>query len=276
MHSTVEMKKFFAASLPIIAMLLAAVLSAPAFGQESDDDWCDQESWDRDGDSFCEVREYTVAAGAIDVDAGTNGGVSVEAWDGGDVLVRAKVSAHADDDGDAERLAGRITVQTDGGNVSADGPSTGNGESWSVSYRVYVPRDTNLSLDAHNGGIGIKGVSGNIRFNTMNGGVRLTDLAGDVRGETRNGGVSVQLAGSRWDGAGLDVETRNGGVQVTIPEGYNAEFSTGTRNGSIRVDFPVTVSGEIKRRLETTLGSGGPAVRVVTTNGGVKVGRGHS
>jgi hypothetical protein len=30
MHTTAEMKTFFAASLPIIAMLLAAVLSTPA------------------------------------------------------------------------------------------------------------------------------------------------------------------------------------------------------------------------------------------------------
>ena len=235
-----------------------------------------QRALNSDRDTFCEVREYNVAAGAIDVDAGKNGGVSVEAWDGSDVLVRAKVNAYGEDDGDAERIAERITVQTSGGNISADGPTTGDGESWSVSYRVYVPRDTDLSLEAHNGGIGIKGVNGDIRFNTMNGGVRLTDVAGDVRGETRNGGLSVQLTGSRWDGAGLDVETRNGGIQLTIPEGYNAELTTGTRNGSIRVDFPVTVSGEIKRRLETTLGSGGPAVRVVTTNGGVKIGRGHS
>jgi len=274
-HSTVEMKKFFAASLPIIAMLLAAVLSGQAIGQEADD-WCDQDGWGRDRGRFCEVREYTVQAGAISVDAGTNGGVRVEAWDGDDVLVQAKISSHADDDAGAERLAGRVTVQTDGGDISADGPSTGHDESWAVSYRVYVPRNTDLSLEAHNGGIGIKGVSGEIRFNTMNGGVRLTDLAGDVQGTTRNGGLSVQLAGSQWDGAGLDVETRNGGVQVTIPEGYNAEFETGTRNGGIRVDFPVTVSGEIRRHLETTLGSGGPTVRVMTTNGGVKVGRGHS
>jgi len=39
------------------------------------------------------------------------------------------------------------------------------------------------------------------------------------------------------------------------------------------VDFPVEVRGRLGRRLTTTLGDGGPTVRVVTTNGGVKVSR---
>jgi hypothetical protein len=39
----------------------------------------------------------------------------------------------------------------------------------------------------------------------------------------------------------------------------------------MRVDFPITVQGMIGKRVTTQLGSGGPLVRVVTTNGGVRV-----
>jgi hypothetical protein len=39
------------------------------------------------------------------------------------------------------------------------------------------------------------------------------------------------------------------------------------------MDFPVTVQGRIDKRLDVTLGQGGPTIRVVTTNGGVIVGR---
>lgn len=46
-----------------------------------------------------------------------------------------------------------------------------------------------------------------------------------------------------------------------------------TVNGGIDIDFPVTVSGRIGRQLRTTLGDGGPTIRVVTTNGGVKIKR---
>ena len=44
-------------------------------------------------------------------------------------------------------------------------------------------------------------------------------------------------------------------------------------NGGLRIDFPITVQGELtsRRGITTTLGSGGPPVRVRTTNGGVKI-----
>ena len=96
-----------------------------------------------------------------------------------------------------------------------------------------------------------------------------------INGETRNGGLNVLLSGNKWDGEGLDVETSNGGVTLGIPDGYNAELETRTVNGGLRIDFPITVQGELtsRRGISTTLGSGGPLVRVRTTNGGVKIGR---
>ena len=80
------------------------------------------------------------------------------------------------------------------------------------------------------------------------------------------------LSGSRGTAKGLDVETSNGGVTLTIPDGYNAELETRTVNGGLRIDFPITVQGELtsRRGISTTLGSGGPLVRVRTTNGGVE------
>ena len=58
---------------------------------------------------------------------------------------------------------------------------------------------------------------------------------------------------------------------VNTEVGYNARLETGTVNGGMTVDFPVTVRGRIGRRVETQLGSGGPLVRAITTNGGVKI-----
>lgn len=116
MHSSAEFKRLFAVSLPIIAMLLAAVLSAPVQGQEVDD-WCDDDGWGRDR----EVRETTISAAAISVDAGNNGGVTVEAWDRPDVLVQAKVSSQADSGAGGERLASEVTLRTAGGDISASG-----------------------------------------------------------------------------------------------------------------------------------------------------------
>jgi len=60
-------------------------------------------------------------------------------------------------------------------------------------------------------------------------------------------------------------------VSLTIPRGYNARLETGTTNGGMRLDFPITVQGLIDKHIHTQLGSGGPLVRVITTNGGVRI-----
>jgi hypothetical protein len=235
----------------------------------------DNNSGDRDYERHCEVRESTMAAGPLNVDAGQNGGVSIEGWDRNEIRVRAIVQTSAREAADARALAGQVQVQSGGGRVYSTGPENLRREWWSVSYRINVPRKSDLDLRANNGGITVVGVSGNVRFDTTNGGVRLQDVGGRVNGETRNGGLNVTLSGSKWDGEGLDVETSNGGVNLMIPDGYNAELETRTVNGGLRIDFPITVQGELtsRRGISTTLGSGGPLVRVRTTNGGVTIRR---
>jgi hypothetical protein len=243
----------------------------------TDADPCRNSDRYRDDDyrQHCEVRESTMPAGPLNVDAGSNGGIVVEAWDRNEIRVRAVVQGSAKDDARAREIAGQVQVQASGGRVYATGPTLDRREWWSVSYRINVPKRNDLDLRASNGGITIAGVNGNMRFDTTNGGVKLEDIGGRVNGSTRNGGLNVMLAGDRWDGEGLDVETSNGGVTLSLPENYNAELETRTVNGGLRIDFPVTVQGELtgRRGLTTTLGAGGPLVRARTTNGGVRITR---
>lgn len=222
--------------------------------------------------THCEMREQTVPfGGRLSVNPGQNGGVSIKAWDQASVLVRSKVESLGTDDGAARAIGSQIRVDTSAGVVNALGPETNKSQNWSVSYEIFVPRQADLSVKTMNGGINIAGVRGHIQFEAMNGGVTLTRLAGDVEGKTMNGGVNVELAGDRWDGTKLDARTTNGGVNVTMPERYSAHFETGTTNGNLRVDFPMTVRGEIGKKLATDIGSGGPTIHVETINGGVNL-----
>jgi hypothetical protein len=233
---------------------------------------CDDEWGHRDRDRFCEVREQTLpAVSALRVDGGTNGGISVEGWDGDEIRMQAKVWADAESEARAESIVAGIRVVVENGRIRAEGPDTGRRESWGVGYALMVPRSSDLDLETTNGGISVAQVTGETRFRATNGGVHLEGLAGDVRGRTTNGGLHVALAGAEWQGQGLDVRTTNGGVTLEIPERYSAELETGTTNGTIDVDFPVTVQGRIGRRINATLGAGGAPVKVVTTNGGVRV-----
>ena len=245
--------------------------------RESSQEWEERcrGGWGNDDRArFCEVREQTIPArgGTITVDGGQNGGISVTGWDRGEVLVRAKIQAQGEDEDEARELARDIRIET-GSVIRADGPPSRRRAGWSVSFEVMVPRRSDLSLETHNGGVSIEGVEGRIEFSAMNGGVRLAEVAGDVRGGTTNGGLHVELSGDRWNGSGLDVSTTNGGISLAIPRDYSARLETGTVNGGLNFDFPITIQGSLRNKITTTLGSGGPTVRVMTTNGGVRVTR---
>ena len=78
---------------------------------------------------------------------------------------------------------------------------------------------------------------------------------GDVRAHAQNGGLNVRLTGTHWEGAGLDAETQNGGVRLVVPEGYSARLTTGTVNGGMRTDIPITVSGTSRASSRSHLAS---------------------
>jgi hypothetical protein len=222
----------------------------------------------------CEVREYTLqGANPIDIDAGRNGGIKVRGWDRPEVHVTAKVQGYARTDADARRVAAGVRVEAAGTTVRAEGPDfRDDDENWSVSFEISAPRNVILTLNTENGGIALEGLRGKVNFRARNGGVSISDMSGgDIKGETTNGGVSVDLNGDHWDGAGLDVTTTNGGVKMNIPDNYSAVLHTGTVNGRVSIDFPVTIQGNITRQLTTTLGSGGAKISAVTTNGGVVI-----
>lgn len=239
------------------------------------DDWCRNSNNGDDRARHNEIREFSVpAAGAtLTVDASPNGGIRVAGEARGDIMGQACVNTTAATEEQARALAQRVEISATADRVSATGPDQqqlGEREHWSVNFRLTVPTKTSLSLLTRNGGISISDVDGEINFRTNNGGVKLARLSGNVRGRTTNGGVDVDLDGTTWNGQGLDVETQNGGVRMSIPSNYSAQLDTGTVNGGLSIDFPVTV-GRVNRQIQTQLGSGGPLIKVRTSNGGVHI-----
>ena len=262
-------------AVTIVAGLWLAGSTATA--QQSDADWlarCNQQ----DNGQFrqCEVRPVKMAGGGpLHVDARPNGGVQVTGWDRGTIEGSARIQAQAGSQSDAVDIAGHIVIDVSGGVVRADGPKSGNGQSWSVSFVLSAPRQTDLEIDAVNGPVAIAGVNGQIRASTVNGPMALTDLGGDVRARTTNGPLTIALGGSFWEGRGLDAETRNGPLSIAVPDGYSANLETGTVNGPFRLGIPVTLQGELPagraRSINVPIGSGGAPVRAVTTNGPASV-----
>ncbi|HSK70265.1 MAG TPA: DUF4097 family beta strand repeat-containing protein [Pyrinomonadaceae bacterium] len=230
-------------------------------------------SWG-DRASFRELREMTMPAGSLlTVDGDRNGGIQVKGDNRSDVLVRACVQTWGETDEAARAAAQNVRINT-GSVVRAEGAS----ENWSVSYEIFVPRQTNLKLNTQNGGIHISGVEGSMDFEARNGGLHLSDLAGDVKGRTTNGGIHLNLDGNSWRGSGLDLQTTNGGIHLSIPASYAARMELGTTNGGFHSSVNGLAlekrDGERRRpggRITADLNGGGAPIRLITTNGGVHI-----
>lgn len=266
------------AAAALAALLTSGLGAAPTPQQGNPNDpWCQDGgrdiSWGDQRENYCEVREFTVpASGAtLTVNAEPNGGIAVEGGDRRDIVVRARINATARTMEEARAMASRIDVVATAERVEATGPQNlRDREGWSVSYRIAAPRATNLSLRSTNGGITINNVRSEMKLRTVNGGLSLTRAGGNIEGSTSNGGIKVTLDGSTWDGQGLDLTTSNGGVTVDIPASYSVRLDAGTTNGGLNVDLPnVTLDTRRGRTLVTDLGSGGPTLRIRTSNGGV-------
>jgi len=265
-----------------LGVLLPALLVAfvvPTSAQQSDDEWL-EDCLDNDRSNrravYCDVRVERMPAvsGVLRVDAGQNGGVIVRGEDRRDIEVHARIQARSPSSSRARALADDVRLDLGRNTITADGADTERDESWSVTFVVYVPQDSDLELAAHNGPLSVSDVSGRIEARTHNGPLSLSALSGDVVARTQNGPLNVSLTGRRWTGGSLDAETHNGPVNLTIPDGYSANLETGTVNGPFNTDIPLTVTqfGRMRdRRIETRLGNGGPSVRAVTTNGPVNI-----
>jgi DUF4097 and DUF4098 domain-containing protein YvlB len=224
--------------------------------------------------TYAELKEQRLPEGSTDyVNPGTNGSIRVHGWTNADVLVRACVHTAAASEAEARGMVSQISIARGAGQIEPIGPSESHNERWDISYEIWVPVSANLKLEAHNGSISVDGVRGQTHFHTENGSLHLSGVAGDVDGSTENGSVTIDLEGTGWNGQGLHAETTNGSVHLVIPHNFSAQVQASTVNGKLRIEFPVTMQGEIGTNTSFQLGSGGPLIEAKTVNGSVTISR---
>jgi hypothetical protein len=139
-----------------------------------------------------------------------------------------------------------------------------------INFGVQVPRGVRFHATTTNGSVVCRDLNSVVEAETTNGNVEVSTSEWSSA-RTTNGGVRVSMGNAKWNGE-LKVETTNGSVDVRLPASAEFKVNAGTTNGKIQTDFPVTVQGTFSSKdLSGTVGGGGRELRVVTTNGTIKL-----
>jgi hypothetical protein len=221
-------------------------------------------------------RSYPVAAGASFEIRNTNGRIRVEAGgkDAIEVVATRRVKAPTEAQAKATLAEFEIEEQKTGSHIRLQARterfSFMVNRSKAVDYLVRAPSWVNITLDSTNGEIEVLGIGGMLRAESTNGDIRATSLEGGAQVETTNGDVLVEFA--RLAEGGLRSSTTNGDITVTLPRDVRASLSARVTNGSISAtDLSLSTTEQSRRRLDATIGGGGPPVRLSTTNGEIRV-----
>jgi DUF4097 and DUF4098 domain-containing protein YvlB len=146
----------------------------------------------------------------------------------------------------------------------------GNRIDHSVTYRIMVPQNCNLSIETVNGEINITGTTGELKLETTNGAIEATGTSGAVRAATTNGSIDVELLQAQ--ASPMSMETTNGKITLRVPASFRANVDASTTNGSIRTDLPITINGKLDRNsLRGQINGGGPELELETTNGSIHI-----
>ena len=154
-----------------------------------------------------------------------------------------------------------------------------NSNNWSrgnqidVVMRVRVPDGVKAFARSTNGSVSVDGVSADVDAATTNGDVFVRTSGGTVNANTTNGSVNATL-GQLSGVAPMHFSSTNGSVTVIAPPSLSADLEMSTVNGGLTTEFPLIVSGRLdSRSVRGTLGRGGRALIVRTTNGDVALKR---
>lgn len=224
------------------------------------------------------TRSYTLAAGETAVDiVNVNGTIDVEAVDGSTLEVKAVLSARGATEEDAGKVLDKIDMAEEAGptkvRLQAKYPRELGRSGIEVAYTIRAPRSATLSLETTNGQVKVNGALAGLKAEVTNGSIHGEGLANTVVATTTNGEIKVKMAS--MGSGGVSLETTNGSIDLRLPADAKATLAARCVNGGISVtDIPFEKSGEgSRRKLDGAINGGGPALKLETINGRIRVGR---
>ena len=173
--------------------------------------------------------------GTVSIVGAPVGSITIEGWSRSEVDVVADIELNAATEDDLSRLAvvnnfafdpdvNHISVLTTGVHdrvfmrkATKNFPKNLLSMPWKIDYRIRVPANTDLEINAGRGTIKLNGVEGAIRLSAAEGDVTLVLTGGVVSATVAAGNVLVNIPARSWRGSGADIRVAAGSLTLELP-----------------------------------------------------------
>src|ERR1700688_86603 len=220
-----------------------------------------------------------------------NGGITVKAYDGKEVVVEARVRNRDKDreEGGPKRLAissTGLSVEEENNDVSINTDSYMH----PIDVTISVPARTSLKLRAVNDvDIVVTGVDGELDVDDINGSVTLNNISGSAIAHALNGHVHATFVRVNPQKA-MAFSSLNGDIDVTFPADLKANVSIRSDRGDVFSDFEVQLRAtasspvvedsrgkggkyrvKIDKTVHGTINGGGPEIQFTNFQGQIYI-----
>ena len=232
--------------------------------------------------------------GTVTVIGAPRGAVTIEGWSRSDFELVADVELNAATEADLDQLAtvntfvfdedlNHISVLTTGTHDRAYLKKTAKNFPkkllnlpWKIDYKLKVPVNTDLEINAGYGPVKVTGVEGALRISATESETSLTLSGGLVTTTVTAGVVTLTVLGRSWRGSGADIRLATGTVNVDLPPGFNGDIDAEIlRNGKIVNTHEGLTAREkpgiTERTVRARAGAGGAFFKFTVGDGTVNI-----
>ncbi|HEX5887030.1 MAG TPA: hypothetical protein VFY67_20990 [Pyrinomonadaceae bacterium] len=240
-----------------------------------------------------ETRRFSYG-GTVTLIGAPRGSVTVEGWPRNEVELTANIELKAPTEADLDQLASvnsfvfdedlnHLSVLTTGTHDRAymkrsakKFPKKLLNLPWKIDYRLRVPLNTDLEINAGHGSVKLSGVEGAMRISATESETALTLTGGTVSTTVTAGAITLTIPSRSWRGGGADIRIASGTINVELPPGFSGDIDAEIlRTGKIVNTYEGLESREkpglTERTVRARAGAGGAYFKFTVGDGTVNI-----
>ncbi|MCB9500923.1 MAG: DUF4097 family beta strand repeat protein [Deferribacteres bacterium] len=210
-----------------------------------------------------------------------DGDVTIIGWEKNEVLIEAKLTAHAFSSRAASKKVEQIRIHVRESEnfirISHNGP-----DNTDVAYTIHVPEKISISCRTDDGTVHIENIYGKIGAESDDGDIFLKRITGDVRLRSDDGEIFFtgkfqdvdvltedgDITGEYHPQGNSYIKTDDGNVQLTLhlDETEEPAVFIDTDDGHVQSDFPLWMENQKMRRSASEI-----KIKVYTNDGDVRL-----